>query len=78
MKTKGHSVRVVSLCKDMDEKYADVLHDVNIYLYGTQKDGTTKENLSSESSAERKYLEKHLRKEASTSIEKYVYYINCY
>ncbi|GLV40211.1 Component of oligomeric golgi complex 1 [Carabus blaptoides fortunei] len=75
MKTRGHSVRVVSLCKAMDEKYAELLHDVNIYLYGTQNDATTQVNSRSETSVERKYLEKHLRKEASTSIEKLVSYV---
>lgn len=70
MKTKGHSKKIVLLCKFMDEKYLELLNDLDIYLHGSTDIDPYINRTNTDIANETIHLETHLRRESSASIEK--------
>lgn len=75
MKTKGHSKKIVLLCKFMDEKYLELLKDLDIYLHGSTDKDPHINKTNTDTSVETIHLETHLRRESSASIEKLILHI---
>ncbi|XP_076651687.1 conserved oligomeric Golgi complex subunit 1 isoform X1 [Halictus rubicundus] len=82
MKTKGYSPNILKLCENFDSGLQALLHDLEQYLYETERVMSIKDNLLStnislisDTFSDRSEIQEHLQTTSSTMIEDFIGFV---